>query len=474
MEKFDLISSIPYFLFGLYLVFLLIQLSLTIERKESDTIKKFAVGKRNYSVQILLLTILGTMIGPGFSYGAIEQFYQYGIGYTGCFLFVIVQFLLFGKFFAGKLQDISAKNPDIVTIGGIIGLKYNKWAQFCVGLASVVFAIGLVATLSYAGGEVLAGFLGMNRMIATFFVIMFIMIYSYSGGIATVVKTDRINIILIGLFLLIGLGAGIILFVDNDVTLMKAFREFGVSTTLNNTPSDGWFNVAIPLLFGEIFIPVYSVRSMMTDNPQKTQKAFRLAAVVGAGWFILLTVIAIFAHLLPESVEDSGKLVYLRLIDYVITPDWGIWGAIVKSIAIIGMLGVVVSTLDSILNAAGVSFRKDIMEVCRKNPNENIHRWAIIAITVIGFICTVFATGIVDTLLVAYSLWVPAVFCPIAYCLYAKEIKNKRTGVCGIIAGFAGWAISAWWHIGIPILQGIIVSAIAMIISECCKKESTK
>ena len=232
MEKFDLISSIPYFLFGLYLVFLLIQLSLTIERKESDTIKKFAVGKRNYSVQILLLTILGTMIGPGFSYGAIEQFYQYGIGYTGCFLFVIVQFLLFGKFFAGKLQDISAKNPDIVTIGGIIGLKYNKWAQFCVGLASVVFAIGLVATLSYAGGEVLAGFLGMNRMIATFFVIMFIMIYSYSGGIATVVKTDRINIILIGLFLLIGLGAGIILFVDNDVTLMKAFREFGVSTTL--------------------------------------------------------------------------------------------------------------------------------------------------------------------------------------------------------------------------------------------------
>lgn len=85
MEKFDLISSIPYFLFGLYLVFLLIQLSLTIERKESDTIKKFAVGKRNYSVQILLLTILGTMIGPGFSYGQSNNFINMALVIQGVF-----------------------------------------------------------------------------------------------------------------------------------------------------------------------------------------------------------------------------------------------------------------------------------------------------------------------------------------------------------------------------------------------------
>lgn len=471
MEKFDLISSLPYFLFGIYLVVLLMQLFSTLERKESDTIAKFAVGKKNYSVWILLFTILGTMIGPGFSYGAIEEFYQYGIGYTGCFALVGLQFLLFARLFAGKMQEVSANNINIVTIGGIIGLKYNKAAQLIGGLLSAAFAIGLVATLSYAGGKVLSDFIGTNREVATFFIIAFIMLYSFSGGIATIVKTDTINLVLIGLFLVIGLSAGIYVFFIHDASL-TTLKEFGLDTTINNTPSGGWFNIAITFLLGEIFIPVYSVRSMMTDSPQKTKKAFRLAAIVGLIWFIALTFIAISAHLIPST---ENKLIYLNLIDYVFGANSGLWGAIIKSIAIIGMLGVVISTLDSILNAAGVSFKKDIMEIVKLPSNQNArldntHRYAIMIITLLGFVCAIFATGIVDTLLIAYSIWVPAVLCPIAYCLYAKEIKNEWTGLFGILAGFSGWAVFYFYQTGIPILFGIIISAITMSISEYIKK----
>lgn len=470
MEKVSFISSLPYFLFGIYLAILLMQLFSTLEKKESDTISKFAVGKKNYSVGILLCTILGTMIGPGFSYGAIEEFYRYGIGYTGCFALVGLQFILFAKLFAGKMQDISANNSDIVTIGGILGLKYNRYAQSIGGVLSTFFSIGLVATLSYAGGEVLANFIGTDREIATFFIIIFIMLYSFSGGIATIVKTDTINLILIGLFLVIGVVAGFRVFYISDVNFLTALKEFGLNTTIDNTPSGGWFNVAIAFLLGEIFIPVYSVRSMMTDSAQKTKKAFRLAAIVGLIWFVSLTFIAVSAHLIPAT---ENKLIYLNLVDYVLL-NTGLWGAIAKSIAIIGMLGVVVSTLDSILNAAGVSFKKDIMEIIKPSSNQNaefnnIHRYAILAITLLGFGFAMFTTGIVDTLLIAYSIWVPAVLCPIAYCLYAKRIKNKWTGLLGMLAGFAGWVVFYIFQTGIPILFGIIISAIAMIISESVK-----
>jgi SSS family solute:Na+ symporter len=471
MESSNFISSLPYFLFGIYLVVLLLQLFSTLEKKESSTIDKFAVGKKNYSVRILLFTILGTMIGPGFSYGAIEEFYQYGFGYTICFFLVVLQFLLFSKFFAGKMQEISKNNNEIVTIGGIIGLKYNKVAQVVAGLLSALFAIGLVATLSYAGGKVLADFTGTNREVATFFVIAFIMLYSFSGGIATIVKTDRINLILIGLFLLIGIGAGIYVFLTHDAGL-TTLAEYGWnSTTKTNTPNGGWFNVGIAFLLGEIFIPVYSVRSMMTDDTAKSKKAFKWAALVGLIWFIALTFIAIAAHLVPPT---EGKLIYLNLIDYVFGENNGLLGAIIRSIAIIGMLGVVVSTLDSILNAAGVSVKKDIADIfTKKQPttttkDDNVHRYAILIITLLGFIFAIFATGIVDTLLIAYSIWVPAVLCPIAYCLYAN-VKNKWTGFVGMIAGFLGWAMFNYFKIGIPILFGIIISAAAMIICERIK-----
>lgn len=471
MKEFDLISSLPYFLFGIYLAILLMQLFSTLEKKESDTILKFAVGKQNYSVGILLLTILGTMIGPGFSYGAIEEFYRYGIGYTGCFALVSFQFILFAKLFAGKMQEISANNAKIVTIGGILGLKYNKYAQFIGGVLSIMFSVGLVATLSYAGGEVLSDFIGTNREIATFLIIIFIMLYSFSGGIATIVKTDTINLTLIVLFLLIGLGAGFYVLSTSDVNFLTAFKDFGLDTTINNTPSGGWINIAIAFLLGEIFIPVYSVRSMMTNSAQKTRAAFRLAAIISLIWFIALTFIAISAHLVPPT---ENKLVYLNLIDYVFGSNNSLWGAIIKSIAIIGMLGVVVSTLDSILNAAGVSFKKDIIELRRSSSYQNekldnTHRYAILVITIIGFIIAIFATGIVDTLLFAYSIWVPAVLCPIAYCLYAKKINNKWTGLWGMCAGFAGWTFFHILQTGIPILFGIVISAVAMTISESIK-----
>lgn len=466
MEKFEFISSLPYFLFGIYLAILLMQLFSTLEKKEADTISKFAVGKRNYSVTALLLTILGTMIGPGFSYGAIEEFYQYGIGYTACFSLVCLQFLIFAKLFAGKMHDISARNPNVVTIGGILGLKYNKYAQFVGGILSAFFAIGLVATLSYAGGAVLADFIGTNREIATFFIIIFIMLYSFSGGIATIIKTDTINLILIGLFLFIGIFAGVRVFMDHNMHLLTAIKEFGLNTSKYNTPEGGWFNVAIAFLLGEIFIPVYSVRSMMTDNAQKTQKAFMLAAIVGILWFIALTFIAISAHFIPS---EENKLVYLTLIDNVLS-NWGAVGAIIKSVAIIGMLGVVVSTLDSILNAAGVSFRKDMMEVMKPISNsiklDNIHRYAILFITILGFVFAIFAKGIVDTLLIAYSLWVPAVLCPIVYCLYTNNIKNKWTGLWGMLSGFASWMLFNYLKIGAPILFGIIISGLSMCLCE--------
>ena len=478
MKEFNLIENLPYILFVIYVVCLLIQLFSTIEKRESNTIKKFAVGTQKYSVIVLLITILGTMIGPGFSYGAIEEFYQYGFGYTLCFLLVGLQFWLFSKFFAGKMHEISKENGSIVTLGGIVGLKYNKPAQFASGLLSLAFAIGLVAVLSYAGGKVLSDFLGIQKELATFIVIMFIAVYTFSGGIATIVRTDKINVCLILMFLLIGIGCGIYVFVSKDANLFSTIWEWGyTNTTKVKTPNAGWLNIAIAFLLGEIFIPVYSVRSMMTDDKKKTQEAFRWAAIIGVIWFIALTFIAIATHLLPES----EKLSYLNLIDTVLSSN-SFWAVLCKSIAIIGMIGVVVSTLDSILNAAGVSFSKDIVEIAepiykkifKKKETENksnekkYHRYVILFITFIGFVCAIYANGIVSALLYTYSIWVPAIFCPIVYCLVSKNIKNKWTGLIGMIAGFCGWfafsKIDAVWNF--PMVYGIIISAIATFISE--------
>jgi len=405
-------------------------------KNEASTAEKTARGTGDYKGILLLFTILGTMIGPGFSYGAIEEFYKYGFFYTGFFILACVQFWFFGHLFAGRIRKIGESNE---TAGDILGKAYGKPMQILVGFLTVAFSIAIVAVLGSAGGKVLSSVTGLDTHISVIAVITFVTIYSFFGGIATVIKTDKPQFIFVLAFCLIGVGVAIYYFFFNHTTV--DFSTIFYFNT-NQMPVSQMINIAIAFLLGEAFIPVYSIRGMIAKDENTAKKAFKRAAYIGIIWFILLTFIANAAHCIDYN---SNKLVYLDFIQSILQGTW--WGMLLIGLALAGMLSVVMSTIDSILNSAGVSFRKDIMQqifpaISKSESQMFVYsRYAILLVAIFGVFFAIKSSGIVELLLIAYAIWVPAVVFPFVYYLIRNKINNKWSGFCGTVSGIITWVI---------------------------------
>jgi len=445
--------------FALYVLYVLYKLYITLKKGDANTASKFATGTRDYKVSLIFLTILATMIGPGFSYGAVDTFYEYGFFYTIFFLLAVVQFWIFGHFFAGTINKISS---DSETVGDILGSAYGKRTQIVTGILSVFFSIALVGVLGLAGGKVLASVTELPVEITTVIVVGFVALYSFYGGISTVIKIDQIHFWLIIAFLIVGLIACCFQFfsIDNSIEITNfIFNTKGM-------PVKEMIAIGIALFLGEAFLPVYSIRSIVSKNEDTAKKAFKKSAYFGFVWFILLTIIGIMAH----SVEHNTELTYLSLIFNVFQGNIG--GALLIGIALTGMIAVVMSTLDSILNSAGVSFRKDIIQqmfTINEEQKSSYQRLAIILVAVLGTFITMFASSIVKLLIWAYNIWVPAIVFPLAYYLVRGNVKNRNSGFVGAIVGFLGWFLfqfifpNSW----VPaILAGLLLNVTAVLLIE--------
>lgn len=448
---------------SLYLIYILYKLFAVWKNKESNSSEKFSRGTGGYVHNVLFLTILATMIGPGYSYGAINKFYEFGFFYTIFFLFSIVQFWIFGQYFAEKIKKIG---DGMETAGDLLGKPYGKSAQIITGVLTVFFSIALVAVLGVGGGKVLSSISSISLNMGIFYTVLFITLYSFYGGIATVIKTDKVQLVLICIFAVIGISAGINQFLKQDdfsITYEILWNTGGMSSTI-------FISTAIAFFLGEAFLPVYAIRGLISRDGLAAKKSFKRAAYFGFVWFFLLTFIGISGHL----VEISSDLVY---VDLVKETFGGRFGIILLGFAITGMLSVVMSTLDSILNAAGVSLRKDIIsQLFSINENQKLSytRLSILIISLLGLFVTLFSTDIVGILIMAYTIWVPAIVIPLAYYLIKGSVINKKSGTLAILAGVLGWLLFEFYFVTLvpAILVGIFINALILILIEFSSRKN--
>ena len=450
----NLLLFIP---FGLYILYILIKLVIVLLNKEANSSLKFTKGTSDYTSTVIFLTIMATMIGPGYSYGAINKFYEYGMFYTIFYLLAAVQFWFFGHFFASKIRVVGA---DMETTGDLFGKAYGKTAQILTGIITIIFSVAIVALLGVAGGKVLSSVTAIPLNVSIVLVVSFITVYSFYGGIITVIKTDKVQFALICIFALIGVFAGI-------YQINKGGNVIDLSDYIWNTndmSNSVIMGTAIAFFLGEAFIPVYTIRGLISENPETAKNSFKKASYFGVVWFILLTFIGISAHL----INNDSDLVYLSLVKSTFN---GYFGALVIGVAIAGMLSVVMSTMDSILNAGGVSLRKDIIsQTFEINEEQKLSytRLAILLISALGVFVTIFIKDIVAILLWSYTLWVPAMIFPLGYFLVKGKVNSEKSGLFGIIFGIIGWVLFEFiFKIGIPsVLAGLCLNILAVIFVE--------
>ncbi len=155
-------------------------------------------------------------------------------------------------------------------------------------------------------------------------------------------------------------------------------------------------------------------------------------------YFISATIGLIAFVLFPDISPDKALPVLIKNVLPI-----GVIGIVLAT-----LLAVVMSTADSYLNSATVIFSKDIWQrFIEPDLSEKKKLWIERVVNLIlggaAVVFALYATSIVDALLLTYALWAPTVLIPFVLGVLL-DLKCSRSAICAMLAGASTTALWKW------------------------------
>jgi solute:Na+ symporter, SSS family len=451
------ISAIPLILYMIGVAYVLYGVK---KRGENATAASFQMGTRNYGLIAVSLSIATTMIGPGYSMGVVEKAQAHGFFFLLFYLGAMVSLVIFGVFFVPQLP----RDVQIRTVGDFLGRHYDKAGQIISGCLVLLQSVVLTAIMASAGGQVLSLLFGFSPLIGALLVVVGTSLYSLFGGMPAVVRTDGVQMFFMVAVLVIAWLCATHLS-PNQIT-SATVSELNLWDSNGMTPSQ-WFGLFVAFFLGEAFIPAYTTRAFIAKSTKVASNAFVVAAIFGALWFLALTWIGVQAQHLPDIAKQSGVSPMLGVINFTLGADPNVWSQLLLGVAAVGFLSIIMSTLDTIISTGSTSFIRDVVMILSKKQGDqklelSLNQFVLLVITLAGTAVTVFELDIVSLLVGAYTIWVPTILFPIAYCtLRPASIRNRRSALWAMIAGATAWGVAnAIWPDGPSILWGLALNVL--------------
>jgi SSS family solute:Na+ symporter len=192
-------------------------------------------------------------------------------------------------------------------------------------------------------------------------------------------------------------------------------------------------------LLGETLIPPYANRALASRTTNVSRNGFILAGLFSVFWFMAMISLGITARSIIPA--DTGEDFVLMNMVKSIMPVSG------YALLLVVLVSVVMSSLDSLLNAGAVSFTQDILKPFVKLPDDsalNVGRAATIIIAIVASAGAVAVPSIIGGLLICYTIWAPAILPTLIIGLWIKRPRplagTLSMGV-GTVAAIMLWII---------------------------------
>ncbi len=376
--------------------------------KSSDD---YLVAGRNVGWLLLFTTLGATVIGGGYSVGAVGRTYEWGI------LMVLVSMGGYLHFiFSGLVVAPQFRKANLYTVAGYFKYRFDDKSRLIALILSLVFSVFIVAAQIAAIGTVLAALLGENLNnpnLLTWAIILgglVVIIYSTAGGLLAVIHTDVYQFVVLFLGFILTLG----------FIIPELIGDWGLIT--DSLPKDFFkidggkgivflITTFFAFLLGETFAPGYATRYCIGKSIKDTKRG-----IVGVGIALSLTFpfmiffIAIYARFHFPDIDPQfalSKAIY------------SLHNPVIGGIMIAALLSAVMSSADSGLNSATTIFVKDLFEdqlKIRSWDDKKLLRIARYLTVILGSISTLVAIlwpNIIDLLLFTYHIWAPGIIVPV-------------------------------------------------------------
>jgi len=406
--------------------------------KEQDN-TAYWEASRNLSSWSVGLSISASMMSVSWSsvYG-VQLFYWYGLG--GGWLLIVPWLLTMAGFFV--LAPLFRKFK-VFSQPQLLEKRFGtRTRQLLAPTLILVFTIWAGAEI-FAAGTLIAPFLGISVPQALFLIALIVAIYSYSGGFEAVVSTDKIQFVLVAIFI-------------------TAIAFLGVTAlppeaSLFNTPlppktqqmplllSPGW---ALILLTFIAYMPGWIVetdvwiRLQAARSDGEARKGILIAGVNSALFVGLLPFLIGASALIlfppvhgraPAEIQDGALIFTVMMQKYA--PLW-------LNLALsVGLIAAAMSTIDTCGNVVALSFSHDLMEpmLAKRWSKKRLNLFARISSVgaiLAAFVYALFTESLWDIFYLSSGLLTTTVFIPVISSFFKSTRKHEVN--LSIILGFWG------------------------------------
>lgn len=396
--------------FALYSL-LFIVLAYVDSRKGQSSENYFLNGRRSKAHQVGF-SIVASCVGGSATVGMCGLAFSVGMPAVWWLLSGACGLVILRVFMVPRIRErLSALTmPEMVK--SLIGAPAHRMS--CLIIVCAWAAI--LAAQFLAMGRIVEGLTGLSLQTATACGAFVIVIYTWLGGQASVIKSDviQLTVMAIGLVSILGLLIASDAEPLRSVSVEWLNEDFGLSDWSRFMLLIGGSYIVCPMLFARVM-------SAESDAAARRGTTFGIVGIVFFAFVIAAIGIEARAFVPSEVVGDA---VLPQLVSQL--PEWA--GAAFFFV----MASAILSSADSCLITAATVAANDVLH----KPTVAMSRRALVVIAAAAFVLANFGGSVLGLLLAANSMYVCAVVAPIFVALAENRSLEKRTALLTItVAG---------------------------------------
>ena len=326
-------------------------------KSKFGSFEDYALASRSLPTGVLVMTLLGTFVGAG-DLSQPDFVYAYGIIKIleiGCF---VISFFFIGTFIAPSLVYFR----DCMTLGDLMRTFYGVPAQVISSVIGCMGGLLIVSAQINAIGMVSEKLLDIDGRIAVIAFALLVIVYSFFGGMRVVSYTDVIQIIA-SFFVFIWLSNRILHQLGGYGIFYKKLVELHPDKCAILGHWDIVHRVKSAIFWGLSFtmlITMPTVQRMLITQNKRTVRSMWYISGSLYGLICLLLILIGLGCVVGQEIfgfKKGSEDIILSLVSQF--AENRIW---IIDVMFVGILGILLSTIDSYMHAMGTSLVHDIIE----------------------------------------------------------------------------------------------------------------
>ncbi|MCB9059665.1 MAG: sodium:solute symporter family protein [Calditrichae bacterium] len=404
-------------------------------KQRDDSHEEYLLSSRTLSLPALVATLVTTWYGGILGVG--EFIYTNGISAWVIFGVPYYFFaVLFAFFIAPKIRT-----AKYLSIPDLLYQNYGKSA----GLLGSFFILFITSPAPYIliTGILISYLFGLNLTLSVITAALFSIIYIFKGGFRSVVQTDKFQFML--------------MFGGFAILLIYLYMDFGSPVNAFNSLTENQKSLTGGLKFQEIIVwfliaswtfidPGFHQRTAAAKSPKVAKNAILVSVLF---WFIFDMMTLSTGIYATSILPDSDPLMIYPLIAEKVLPP------LLKSLFIITLMAIVMSTIDSFSFLSAQTFGRDIIAYWNKKDSDleikHYTRIGLFITAVISLLLIWWMPSVVKLWYNLGSLFIPPLLIPVLYALYgSKKIHSKN--IIQLMLG--SFLVSLMWYSSGFFLEG--------------------